>query len=203
MIAFACASSDERLFRLGAAGAIAALAEADSLLLRRHHAERLDSALGEMLSTAAARSDLEALVILEQCAIHHGEPDRFLTEVRTLLAADPAIALLGSAGVPDEESPTSGAHEVEAIAGPLLVVSPWAARTLRPDPAIPGPFAACAIDLSLQARSRGRRAVASSELSVSVLSRPGYRTPRRHRVRGGATLRRKWGRSAVASLDFR
>ena len=53
----------------------------------------------------------------------------------------------------------TGAHEVDAVDGILLVLSPWAARELRFDEAFAEHFHGYDVDICFQARERGRRVV--------------------------------------------
>jgi GT2 family glycosyltransferase len=52
-----------------------------------------------------------------------------------------------------------GVHEVDAVDGILLVLSPWAARELRFDEAFSQVFHGYDVDLCFQARERGRRVI--------------------------------------------
>ena len=83
MIAFGCATTDEGEFRAYAAPAIERVAEADSLLMRRHGYESIHEPYNEMLDQAAQRDDLEAVVLLHQDLSIDDE--RFLEKVLSLI----------------------------------------------------------------------------------------------------------------------
>lgn len=182
MIAFACASTDERQFRAHAARSIEVCAEDDSLLMRRHRSTPLDSAYNEMIATAAERDDLEVLVL-----VHEGLTiaDRsFLSRIRGLLAAGDDVAVIGAG---DE----TGASEVAAVRGDLIVLSGWACSELRVDPRFADSTDAATADLCFTARAGGKRVVAAR---FGIFRHPALESPssRRLRVRAGVALRRKW-----------
>ena len=153
MIAIGCVTTDERAFRAHGAVTISTLDEGSSLLLRQHDSERFDGPYNEMLGTAAAREQLEAVVLVHQNAVVVDD-DRIAARIRRLLAASSEIAVLGSVagGAP---------RETAAVDGTLLVLSPWAVRTLRFDAVAGYSVDACARDISLQARASGQRVVAA------------------------------------------
>ncbi len=182
MIAFACATTGEREFREGAAAAIHRVAEADSLLLRRHGHESAASPCNEMLDRAAAEEDLEALVLLAQDVSI--EDDDFPRRLRALLAIGPEVAVVGPGD-------GRGPREVEALGGGLAALSPWAVRELRFDEALGGPLDCGMVDICRQARALGRRVVAG-HIHVHRVSRGLEPAERVRSVRAGAALWRKW-----------
>lgn len=184
MIAFACVSSDERRFRAGAARAIESVAETDSLLMRRHVPGSGPRPYAELLAEAARHDDLEALALLDQSVSWVG--GELLAELRRLLATGSDVALIGAASV-------AGAREVESVGGPLLALSPWATRELHCETSVSDALEALAIDLSYQARARGRRVLASGALEVACADGSDL-TPaeRRARLRSTVAARRKW-----------
>jgi hypothetical protein len=181
VIAFGCASADERRFRAYAAPTIETIAENDSLLLRRHHVTEFAQPYNEMIAAAARRDDLEALVLIHQdLTIEDG---RFLSRLGQLLSASPEVAIIGHAQVP-------GPREVETIGGDLVVLSPWACSELRLDARFAASLDASVADLCFAARAGGRRVLADA---FRVFRQPpGDHSRRRHQVRAGADLRRKW-----------
>lgn len=181
MIAFGCATTDELEFRKGAGAAIEAVAEPGSLLMRRQGWPSLDLPYNAMTAEAAARDDLEALALVHEDFAFAGTD--FLARVRALLAADPEIAVIGTA-------PLGQPREVELIGGELIVLSAWACAELRFDPALAGSRDALAADVSLAARARGKRALAA-DLGAAATKFPPP-SARRRQVRAGAALRRKW-----------
>jgi len=188
VIAFGCATTDERSFRANAATAIGAVAERDSLLMRRHRTtSSLDGAYNEMIATAAERDDLEGLVLVHQdLGIEDGQ---FLARLRALLAAVPNVAIVGAtrAGSP---------REVEAVGGDLIALSPWACSELRVDPKLSGSLDASVADLCLTARAADRPVLAAAFRAFRDPT-PGGPIPsnpprRRRRVAARASLLRKW-----------
>lgn len=189
MIAFGCATTDEREFRAGAAQAIEAVAESSSLLMRRAADGAFAVPYDEMLAEAASHDDLEAVVLLGQCV--SGLDSELPAWVRGLLAASDDVAVVGAGTV-------GGAQEVESVGGTVLVLSAWAASELSCDAAVCGALDPLAMDLGLQARARGRRVVASGALSAVCRER--WARPaaeRRAWIRSMAAVRAKWGTSAI------
>lgn len=189
MIAFGCATSDERQFRAGAANAIEAVAERDSLLLRRQVGDSFAAPCDDMLAEAAGHDDLEALVLVDQSVPRLDV--ELPTRLRGALAASADVAVIGMADV-------AGAREVEAVGGAVLALSAWAARELRCDPSVSGALDPLALDLCLQARARGRRVVALEALGAASGERWPWPAAERHAwVQSIAAARRKWGASLV------
>jgi len=219
MIAFGCATTDDKQFRAYAAPSIERIAEADSLLMRRHGCDSIHEPYNEMLDEAAQRQDLEAIVLLHQDLSI--DDDDFMTKVRGVLAASPDIAIIGAAGARDVsglawwegreshghfDSPllvpggsrmvySRGVHEVDSVDGMLLVLSAWAARELRFDRDLAGPLDGYDMDICLQARARGRRVVAGG-LEVSHYTTYEGFFDRRRWVRAAVALQRKWSLSS-------
>lgn len=189
MIAFGCASTDEREFRAGAARAIEGASENDSLLMRRHAGGSLAAAYDEMLAEAAEHDDLEAVALVGQ-SICRLDSD-LAARLRRLLAAGPDVAVVGAA-------PAGGAREVESVGGSLLVLSARAARELRCDESVSGALGPLAMDLCFQARARGGRVVASGALHLGRAS-PRYLSPEERRawLRASVAARRKWGAELI------
>lgn len=179
MIAFACATTDEREFRAYAAQTIARAAEESSLLLRRHRYAEPDLAYNEMIAIAAERDDLEALVLMRQGLRIEGEG--FLANIRALLGAAEDIAVIGAG--------ESRAEEVATIDGELVVLAARACATLRFDPRFSASIDVAAADLCLAARAAGGRVVAAP---LGVVSNPTFHPRSARRARAGADLRRKW-----------
>lgn len=213
MVAFGCATNDERRFRAHARPGVERVAERDSVLLRRHGHGSVQQPYNEMLEQACEYDSLEAVVLLhEDLSI---DDESFLSTVRGLLAASPDVAVIGTVGargarglawwegechgyvdLPDAGPSgrkliySRGAHEVDMVDGRVLVLSAWAARELRFDGQLADSSHGHDIDICLQARARGRRVVACG-LGVSDRTREGF--PDRHWVQADAAVRRKWG----------
>ncbi len=210
MLAFGCATTSAEEYFAYAAPTIERVAESDSLIMRRHGFGTIHEPYNEMLAAAGERDDLEALILLHQ-DLSIGDP-YFAERVRALLAADERVAVIGAAGARNVrslawwegddpagrvESPRlvpGGSvidharvnREVEAVDGILIVLSAWAVRELRFDPAI-GPFDGYDVDICLQARSLDRRVVVGDFRDVA------------HHVRGDSFFdRERWTRGAIA-----
>jgi hypothetical protein len=164
MIAFGCATTDERTFRAGAMQAIERVSENSSLLLRRHRYVDIHEPYNAMLAQTAEREDLEALVLVRQDVLI--EEDGFTARVRGVLTANSQIGVVGVTGGanPFDAMPEGGqrdAHEVESVSGALLVLSAWAVRELRFDASVAGSLDSLVADLCFQARERGHHVVAT------------------------------------------
>lgn len=219
MIAFGCAITDEEEYRAYAGPSIERVAEPGALLMRRHGAESIHRPYNEMLAEAAAREDLEGVVLLHQDLSI--EDDRFLAKVRELLAADPEVAIVGvvgARGIPGlpwwegechghVHSPrlvpggshivyTRGNHEVDAVDGMLLVFSAWAARELRFDPRL-GALDGYDIDICLQARERGGRVLVGELDASHWVGYEGF-FDRDRWIAGAVALQRKWSFARVS-----
>jgi Glycosyltransferase like family len=220
MIAFGCATTDEGEFRAYAAPAIERVAEADSLLMRRHGYGSIHEPYNEMLEQAARCDELEAIVLLHQDLSIDDES--FLAKVRGILAASPDIAVIGAAGASGVtglawwegteshgyfESPvlvpggsrivySRGVHEVDSVDGMLLVLSAWAARELRFDGELSGALDGYDMDICLQARARGRKVVAGG-LQVSHYTTYEGFFDRARWIRAAVALQRKWSPDLV------
>jgi hypothetical protein len=183
MIAIGCATDDERAFRAGAARTIEAIDDGSSLLLRRHRYESIDVPYNEMLAVAAARDDLEAVVLVHQDAFVEVRQD-IPARIRGLLEASPEVAVAGALEGGDP-------RELTLAHGTLLVLSAWAARELRFDPAVGGSADASANDISLQARTHGRRVI-GAQFGVGRLCHKRDPAGRRRELSAMVALRRKW-----------
>jgi SAM-dependent methyltransferase len=213
VLGFAVAVTDDSLYEAVARRGIERVAESDSVVLTRRGMP-LVRACNELLDEAARIDGLTALVMLHQdtelCDA------AFAAKVRARLA-DPEVAIVGALGVRRVRSGamwmpghvgfgriteelfgvervlatgnTKGAHEVDAVDGFLLVLSPWAIRNLRFDPAFDAVFHSYDLDLCFQARARGKKVVVEQ---IDVVHR---RRPRviDESLKNAATIwRRKW-----------
>lgn len=176
MIAFGtCVGAEERLDRYAKPG-LERAREADSLLELVRTPDSIFSAYNEVLERVAPRDDLEALVLLHE-DVEILDPD-FAAKVRRR-TSEPDVAVVGVAGARSVESIAwwkgepfgrvafqpgkldwgGGTHDVEAVDGLLLVLSPWAVRNLRFDEERFTGFHGYDVDLCFQARAAGRRVV--------------------------------------------
>jgi hypothetical protein len=207
MIAFAACIGTPETFERYARPGLARCAEPDSPLAEVE-TDSIFAGYNEALDAFSAYDDLEALVLLhEDVAI---EDQAFCAKVRARLT-DPSVAVIGAIGAAGIRSLCwweglvrgrvwetrglidhgPGRHDVEAVDGLLMVLSPWAVRSLRFDTASFHGFHGYDVDFCLQARAAGRRVV-TEDLVVF------------HHTRGGigneadfwtadAALRAKWG----------
>lgn len=220
MIAFAvCIGSRETYERYCRPG-VAAHAEPDSPLAEIE-TDSIFSGYNEALDAFAAYPDLEALVLLHEDVVIK-DPD-LCAKIRRRLT-DPSIAVIGPIGArwvrslcwwdgemfggvsePRGQIGTSGGcHDVDMVDGLLMVLSPWAVRTLRFDDERFHGFHGYDVDFCLQARACGRRVVVD-DLMVHHHARGG--------IRDGAafgqadeTFRRKWtelGREMATDEEMR
>jgi hypothetical protein len=189
VIAFGLTLSEAEAYRRYSQPGIERAAEPDSAVFALAAVSSLPRSLNLVLDAAAARSDLEALVLLHP----HTElmdPD-LCARVRGILA-DPDVAVAGAAGATGvdhtiawwegQTSIASGIHryegfaggefpafswagsagtgfgEVDAVDGSLLVLSPWAVRSIRFDEALRFGHG-YDVDYCRQVRAAGRKVV--------------------------------------------
>ncbi len=216
MIAFGCPVIDRAKYSRFAEPGIRRAAEPDSALLLRFDAPSIQAAYNSIIEEAGARSDLEALVLLHQ-DVELG--DRDLADKLRACMSDPLVAIVGAVGSHDVRSldwwrrggvgrvmapalvgPTAvvgGASPrgpVDSVDGLLLVLSPWAVRTLRFDERFAPYFHGYDIDLCFQARERGRRVVVAD---IDVVHHAGFDFfDRRTWVAAYMLWHRKWGGDA-------
>lgn len=206
MIAFAACIGTQETFERYAREGLARCAEPDSPLAEIE-TDSIFSGYNEALDAFSVYDDLEALVLLhEDVAI---EDPAFCAKLRARLA-DPTVAVIGAIGATGIRSLCwwegqvrgrvwetrglidhgAGCHEVEAVDGLLMVLSPWAVRNLRFDSSSFHGFHGYDVDFCLQARAAGRRVVTEDLVLF-------------HHTRGGignevdfweadSRLRRKW-----------
>jgi hypothetical protein len=180
VIAFGTAVSDPVAYERIALPGIERVAEADSAMLTRNGFDSIQRPCNEMLDEAAAMPGLEALVLLHQDLelVDESLPER----VRRVFA-DPRAGLLGALGgritrfhcwlAPDEIlgfalGPehldeeihiTTGPREVDGVDGALLIVAPWAVRSIRFGEASPKRFHGYDVDFSARVRAAGGRVI--------------------------------------------
>ena len=219
MIAFAACIGTQETFERYARPCLAHVAEPDSPLAEIE-TDSIFAGYNEALDAFYAYDDLEALVLLhEDVAI---EDPAFCAKVRARLS-DPSVAVIGAIGATGIRSLCwwegeirgrvwetrglidhgAGCHDVEALDGLLMVLSPWAVRNLRFDSESFHGFHGYDVDFCLQARAAGRR-VLTEDLVVF------------HHTRGGIgneadfweadlRLRRKWtelGRDMASDAEM-
>jgi glycosyl transferase family 2 len=185
----ACVASPEKLAAFGAPGLKLAM-EPDSVFAELATGTSIHAAYNEALEHFATYDDLEALVLLHEDTeiLDAG----FCARVREALS-DPNVAIVGPIGargvrslawwsgeIAGAVSETRG-HiggdatdpDVDALDGLMLVLSPWAVRSLRCDTRTFTGFHAYDLDLCFQARAAGR-AVRVAPLPVFHHTKGGY-----------------------------
>lgn len=193
MIAFGCAISEPEAYIRYAQPGIRLAAEAGSEIFAFAWVETISRSYNLLLEAAAAREDLEALVLVHPHA-QIDDPD-LCQKVRRAFA-DPELAVVGCAGARGVQSiawwegkavcgpvthrytdhgggdlpafawasPDPGPGEVEAVDGFLLVLSPWAVRSVRFDEELVLGHG-YDVDFCRQVRAAGRK-VAVADLKV-------------------------------------
>ena len=191
MIAFAACVGSEEKFRRYALPGVQLAAEHDSVVAEATTDRSIFTAYNEVLDAVGGRPDLEALVLLhEDTEI----VDRELCAKLRRRLADPSVAVVGPIGARgvaslrwwEGEEPRGrvretrglvdfggGVHDVDVLDGLMLVLSPWAAATLRFDEERFTGFHGYDADICLQARAAGRRVVVD-ELAVVHHTKGGY-----------------------------
>lgn len=172
MIAFGTAISDHGEYERFALPGIERAAEPDSLVLTCS-GRPIRHAYNQLMDEAAARPDLEALVLVHQdLELTDGSLPRRLRR----LFGDPAVGLAGALGVRDielhiwlgsrnlfgtvaapglERRFSAGTQRVDAVDGALLALAPWVVRGLRFGTAGAPEFHGYDMELSLYVSTRG------------------------------------------------
>ncbi len=208
MIAFASCIGSEEKFRRCAVPGLRLAAEPNSVVAEVTTDRSIFTAYNEVLDALAPREDLEALVLLhEDVELLDAS---FCARVRARLA-EPGVAVLGAIGARGVTTLRwwegqgfgrvaesrglidfgGGAHDVEAVDGLLLALSPWAVRSLRFDEATFTGFHGYDVDLCFQALAARRRVVVD-DLTVMHHTKGGYGDVEAF-VRADLAWREKWG----------
>ena len=176
MIVFASCVADEEKFLRCAAPGLGLAMEDDSAFVRLAHPTSLFAAYNGVLDAVAGREDVEAVVFLHEDT--EIRDPAFVAKLRAVLR-DPAVAVAGVVGARGVTSLAwwegtcfgrvdesrglidhgGGTHDVDAVDGLLLALSPWAVRHLRFDTERFIGFHGYDLDLCFQARAEGRRVV--------------------------------------------
>lgn len=217
MIAFGIAVASRAKFRSRALPGIRRAREADSLVLTREHGS-LQAAYNSILDEAAARPELEALVLLHE-DVEIVDPE-FVTKLQRRIA-EPDVAVVGVVGARGVRSlawwegdafggvaapaliragridfPGGAPQDVDVVDGLLMALSPWAVRELRFDEAFAEDFHGYDVDFCFQARALGRRVIVD-DIAVAHYSEWAPARYGEAWVRAAVTLKRKWGASWV------
>lgn len=190
MIAFAACVGSQEKFRRCALPGLRLAAEPDSLVIEATTDHSIFEAYNEVLDALSARADLEALVLLHE-DVEITDP-QFCTKLRAVLApSDVGVAgAIGARGVTSLRwwegegfgrvletrgliDFGGGAHDVDALDGLLLCLSPRAVRELRFDAERFSGFHGYDMDLCFQACAAGLR-VRVEELGVVHHTKGGY-----------------------------
>jgi hypothetical protein len=219
MIAFAACIGTPEVFARYARPGLAAVGEPDSPLAEID-TDSIFAGYNEALDAFGGEADLEALVLLHEDVVIQDR--RFCEKVRARLS-DPQIAIVGVIGAREVRSLCwwegdirgrvtetrgvidhgAGCHDVDAVDGLLMVLSPWAVRHLRFDEDGFHGFHGYDVDLCFQALEHGRRVVVDDLLVC-------------HHTQGGigdggafwradGTLRNKWaarGRAMATDAEM-
>lgn len=191
MIAFAVCIGSEEKFRRYAAPGVRAAAEPDSLVAEVTTDTSIFAAYNEVLEALAGEDELEALVLLhEDTEIVDSD---FCGKVRARFA-DPDVAVVGVVGARGVRNLAwwegegfgrvletrgivdfggGGPHDVDSVDGLMLVLSPWAVRSLRFDEERFTGFHGYDADICFQARAAGKRVVVD-EIAVVHHTKGGY-----------------------------
>lgn len=182
--------------------------EPDSLILTRNGHDSIQQPYNEMLEEAAAREDLEMLILMHQDL--ELLDDSLLERVRPLLA-DSGVGLVGIFGgrrppalLFGEEDRrrgrsvtpmvdthhSAGPHEVEVVDGVLLAIAPWVVRSVRFNESLAGDFHGYDIDFSLRVRSMGGRIICTDAPYFHHMERPWNDSDQVRRA--GYTLAKMW-----------
>jgi glycosyl transferase family 2 len=191
MIGFAvCIGSEEKFAHIAEPG-IQAVAEHDSIVAELTDSSSIFAAYNEALDVLSEREDLEAVVLLHE-DVQLVDPG-LGTKLRTRFA-DPDVAIVGVVGARGvrhlawwNEAETfgrvletrdlvdfgGGTHDVDAVDGLFMALSPWAARNLRFDEERYSGFHGYDIDLCFAARAAGKR-VLVDEIGVVHHTKGGF-----------------------------
>jgi hypothetical protein len=207
VIAFAsCVGSPDTFARCAAPGLRRAM-EPDSVLAELTTDRSIHEAYNEALDHFAGVDELEALVLLHE-DLELIDAD-FCGRVRAAVT-DPSVAIVGAVGARGVtglawwEGDVAGQAweprgvvdggfadpQVDAVDGLLMVLSPWAVRTLRCDTSTFTGFHAYDVDLCFQARAAGRQVVVA-ELHHFHHTKGGYGDMVAWQA-GDAAFRAKW-----------
>jgi GT2 family glycosyltransferase len=190
MIAFAACVGSAEKFRSFALPGIRLASEPDSLVAEVTTDSSIFVAYNEVLDAFSERDDLEALVLLHEDT--EIVDSAFCEKVRRRMA-DPDVAIVGVVGARGVRSLAwwegegfgrvvetrgvvdfrAGAHDVDSVDGLMLVLSPWAVRSLRFDADRFSGFHGYDADLCFQARAAGKRVVVD-EIAVVHHTKGGY-----------------------------
>ena len=183
----------------------------DTVVLAPHHGGSYQRAVNGMLDELAARSDLDAAVVI------HQDVELLNADIGSVLQecfADPRLAIVGTLGGRGRSGLTSAVEprgarvelangvlvqdpggvfaRVSAVDGALIGLSPWAVKNLRCDPRFEQGFHGYDMDLCLQARAHGKL-IAVADLPIRHANPHVFRDGRGEAwVAADLAIRRKW-----------
>ena len=207
MLAYGVVIGDPARYEAWARMGVDRVRTPETLELTRRGRRSIAEAYNGILAEASGRAGLEGLVLIHQDL---EILDASFEDVARRALAEPGVAVAGAVGARDVRSLAwwrgdgrgrlaetrgvvdfgGGRHDVDCVDGSLLVLSPWAARTLRFDESLPG-FHGYDVDLCFQARARGGRVVVD-EFPAFHHTLGGYGRPSAW-LRADHRWRRKWG----------
>lgn len=210
MIAFASCIANPQTFSARALPGLKRAMEPGSPFAEMSTTTSIHEAYNEALEHFAAAPDLEALVLMHE-DVELYDPE-FCGLVRRALQ-DPDVAIVGAVGARDVRSLAwwrgtiaGRVHEsrgvldhgfedpvVDAVDGLLLVLSPWAVRTLRFDTETYTGFHAYDVDICFSARAAGKRVVVA-DLPLMHHTKGGYGDKAAWDA-ANAAFQAKWGLS--------
>ncbi|HEV2723385.1 MAG TPA: glycosyltransferase [Thermoleophilaceae bacterium] len=214
MIAFGCPITSQEDYDRWAGPSIQRYAEPDSLVIEQREHGSIQKGLNAILDKASAHRGLEAVILLHQ-DLELSDGGILATARRAL--TDPTVGIVGAAGARGVRgidwweatgygrlrnpllgaigwtwNASSGAHDVDTVDGCLMIIAPWAARTVR----LPAPaedvFHGYDLDLCLRVRARGGR-VMVDDIDCAHHIRRTFRD-REQWVSAGVRARRSWDR---------
>jgi GT2 family glycosyltransferase len=190
MIVFGCAVTDREKFDSIAMRGIRRVAEPDSVIVTCDDRESIQEPYNEIMDAAGSRQDLEALVLVHQDL--ELLDDSLLRRARPLLA-QPGVGVVGLFGArraplhcwskaeelfgrattpPIDIHHSSGPFEVEVVDGSLLVIAPWAVRTIRFSEILADDFHGYDVDFCCRVRAAGGRVVCDDVPYMHHMERP-------------------------------
>lgn len=218
MIVYGVYVQSEDSYRTHCAPGIASSSGDSITVVEARDVDSVAAAYNEVLDAFSVVDDLDALVLLRD-DVEICDPS-FTRKVDRALT-DPDVAVIGVVGASGvrslswwEGSPRGvcstthgvldfggGNAEVEAVAGFVLVLSPWAVRHLRFDEHSYPASLGYAVDLSFQARASGKK-VLVADLVVHHHDAHGETVDAEDSQRAEAAFQAKWFSDALQDVRF-
>jgi hypothetical protein len=207
MIAFGVCVGNEGTYKRHALPSISALAEPDTMLLSSRHNTSIFEAYNEMLEYLSDKPGLEALVLLHEDVELRDR--RLLEKIRACLEM-PDVAVAGVIGASGVTSLAwwegtgrgrcaetrglidfgGGTHDVEAVDGLLMVLSPWAVGHVVFDADRYTGFHGYDVDYCFSARHEGARVIVT-DIDLFHFTKGGFGDAAQYQ-RSNAIFVKKW-----------